>query len=177
VLPDVTFTDRLRIDLGGRVVEVLNYGRAITPGDAFLWLPDDRVLVTGDLLIDPVTFALGAYPTEWLLVLERLDALDARVLVPGHGSPMRDETHLHATEDAIRQVLSLGKAEKARGLDVDVAKEAIYPELHDVMVRITADDPRVNDDFKTLFLDWLLHRVYDELDGPLTDSIAPIRPS
>jgi cyclase len=177
VIPDVAFTDRLPIDLGGRVVEVLNYGRAITPGDAFLWLPDERILVTGDLLIDPVTFALDAYPTEWLDVLERLDDLDARILVPGHGAPMHDETHLHDTEDAIRRVIELGREAKARGLDADSAKEEIYPRLHDVMVRISNDDAQVNAEFKTQFLDWLLHRVYDELDGPLTDSIAPIPPS
>ena len=39
---------------------------------------------------------------------------------------------------------------------------------------MTKDDPKLNDQFKIYLVDWYLHRVYDELDGPLTDAIAPI---
>jgi glyoxylase-like metal-dependent hydrolase (beta-lactamase superfamily II) len=71
--------------------------RAITPGDAWLWLPDERIAVLGDLLINPITFALFCYPSAWIRTLEAIDAIDAAVLVPGHGAPMRDETLLKAT--------------------------------------------------------------------------------
>ena len=42
------------------------------------------------------------------------------------------------------------------------------------MVTITKDDPKANDQFRTYLVDWYLHRVYDELNGPLTDAIAAI---
>ena len=48
------------------------------------------------------------------------------------------------------------------------------PRLHDLMVRITGDDRALNDAFRVQLVDWYLHRVYDELSGPLTDAIAPI---
>jgi hypothetical protein len=48
--------------------------------------------------------------------------------------------------------------------------------MRDVMVRITGDDPQVNRQFETLFVDWFLHRVWEELDGPLSDAISPIPP-
>src|SRR6476620_6982104 len=45
--PDLTFADRLAIELGGRHVEILNYGRGVTPGDAFAYLPKEKVLLIG----------------------------------------------------------------------------------------------------------------------------------
>src|SRR4029077_7059125 len=74
--PNVTFTDHLGIELGERHVDVLNYGRGVTPGDAFVYLPKEKVLLIGDLVVNPVTFALSGYPSEWLRALERIDALD-----------------------------------------------------------------------------------------------------
>src|SRR3954469_17789627 len=69
VLPNTTYTDRLDLDLGGRAVQLLHYDRAITPGDTFLYLPEDKVVVTGDLLVNPVTFRLTSSPSGWLHTL------------------------------------------------------------------------------------------------------------
>ena len=124
--------------------------------------------------MNPVTFALSGYPTEWLRVLERIDALEIETIVTGHGAPLHDKRLLHATMDVFRVLLREGRAAKDRGLTVDQAKDAIFPRLHDLMVAITADVPAVNQAFKQQLVDWYLHRVYEELDGPLTDAIAPI---
>jgi len=174
VLPDTTFSDRLDLDLGGRRVQVLHYDRAITPGDSFLYLPDEKIVVTGDLLINPITFGLSSYPTGWLKTLEGIDRLDARVLVPGHGEPLHDTALLHATMDVLRTLLAAGRDAKARGLDADQAKEEVLPRLHDLKVAITRDDVKLNGQFEIYLVDWTLHRVFDELNGPLGDAIAAI---
>jgi len=109
-------------------------------------------------------------------VLEKIDALDAKILVPGHGEPLRDNVLLHATMGVMRELLKAGKDAKARGLDPDRAREEVFPRLRDLMVKMTGDDPKLNEQFKTYLVDWYMHRVYDELDGPLTDAIAPIPP-
>ncbi len=151
--PNVTYSDRMTIDLGERHIEVLHYDRAVTPGDTFLYLPNEKMLITGDLLVNPISFALSCYPTGWLRTLERMDALDASVIVPGHGAALRDKMLLHATMDVFRVLLREEKAAKERGLDPDQAKVAA---------------------FQVQLVDWYLHRVYDELNGPLTDAIAAI---
>ena len=174
VLPDVTFSDRFTIEMGERHIEVLNYGRGVTPGDTFVYLPKEKVLLLGDLIVNPITFALSGFPTEWLRVLERVDALDATTIVTGHGAPLHDKTLLHATMGVFRVLLKEGKAAKAKGLDPDQAKEQIFPALHDLMVTITGDKPALNGAFKSQLVDWYLHRVYEELDGPLTDAISKI---
>ncbi len=172
--PNVTFSDRLTLDMGDRHIEVLNFGRGVTPGDTLVYLPREKVLLLGDLIVNPITFALSGYPTEWLKVLERVDALDATTIVTGHGPAFHDKQLLHATMDVFRVLLREGKAAKGRGLTADQAKEAIMPSLHDLMVQITGDDPDRNAAFKQQLVDWYLHRVFEELDGPLSDAIGPI---
>ena len=174
VFPNFTFTDRLALELGDRHIEVLNYGRGVTPGDTFVYLPKEKILLLGDLIVNPITFALSGFPTEWLRVLEKVDALDATTIVTGHGAPLHDKTLLHATMEVFRVLLREGKAAKAKGLDPDQAKEAIFPGLHDLMVTITGDRPPLNGAFKSQLVDWYLHRVYEELDGPLTDAISKV---
>jgi glyoxylase-like metal-dependent hydrolase (beta-lactamase superfamily II) len=174
VLPDRTFRDLLTIDLGGRTVEVRHHARAVTPGDAYMYLRDEKILVTGDLLVNPVTFALSSYPTSWLETLEHLDSLDASLIIPGHGAPLRDEALLHATMEVFRILLREGTATKARGIDVDTARDQIFPMLREPMLVITGEDAQRKDAFRVQLVDWYLHRVYEELDGPLSDAIAPI---
>ena len=174
--PTRTFSDRLDIALGERSIQLLNFGRAATPGDTLMYLPRERVLATGDVLVNPITFALSSYPSEWLRVLERVDALPADVMVTGHGEPLRDKTLLHATRDVFRMLLDAGTAAHARGLDADQAKDEIMPRLHPLMLRIAGDVPERQAAFRTQLVDWFLHRVYDERSGPLSDAIAPIPP-
>jgi len=153
---------------------VLHHDRAVTPGDTFLYLPAEKILIVGDLVINPFAFALSSYPTGWLRTLERLESMDAAVILPGHGEPMRDKTILRAHIDAMREMLKSGKDAKGRGLDADQAKEDVFPRLRDAMISMTKDDPKANGLFKIYLVDWYMHRVYDELNGPLTDAISAI---
>ena len=137
-------------------------------------MPNEKVLLLGDLIVNPITFALSGYPTEWLQALERIDRLDATTIVTGHGAPLHDKTLLRATMNVFRVLLREGKSAKARGIDLDQAQAAILPGLHDLMIEITHDDPAFNNAFRAQLVDWYLHRVYDELNGPLDDTIAAI---
>ena len=171
--PDLTFGEGLTLHLGGREIRILNHGRAVTPGDAFLYLPKEKIVVTGDLLVNPVAFALGVYPTGWLLTLEKIDALDSTLIVPGHGEPLRDKALLHSTMEVFRELLRAGKESYAKGLTPKQAIATISPRLRDLRTRITGDDPKINQQFDLYLVSWYLHRVYDEVKGPLTDAIAP----
>jgi glyoxylase-like metal-dependent hydrolase (beta-lactamase superfamily II) len=174
IAPDVTYSSELNLYVGGREIQVRHYDRAVTPGDTFIYLPKEKVLLTGDLLVNPVAFALSCYPSGWLKTLEQMNTLEASVIVPGHGTPLHDKTLLHAHMEAMRILLDAGRAAKARGLDADQARDEAMPRLRDVMITMTGDDPKRNQEFKVYLADWYMHRVYDELNGPLTDAIAPI---
>jgi len=174
VFPDATFERSLDLTLGGRRIQIHHHDRAVTPGDTFLFLPDERILVTGDLLVNPLPFALSSYPSGWIATLERLDALDAAVIVPGHGEAVRDERLLHATLAVFRELLARGRKAKARGLDPDAARAEILPAIEPQMTALTGSDRGRIEQFKVYVVDWYLHRVYDELNGELSDAIAPM---
>lgn len=86
VLPTLVF-DRLLILHGPRrSAQLLTFGGGHTDSDAILYLPDVRVAIMGDLLTVANHPWLGAGdPDEWLIILERIAALDVAVAVPGHG--------------------------------------------------------------------------------------------
>ena len=98
------------------------------------------------------------------------------MLVPGRGDPLRDKALRRATMSVFRELLKRGADGKARGLDPDAARIEIMPRLRELMIQITGDVPAANNAFGVQLVDWYLHRVYDELNGPLTDAIAPIPP-
>jgi glyoxylase-like metal-dependent hydrolase (beta-lactamase superfamily II) len=101
---DVTFTDRLTVEDEAAPVEVMFLGRANTDGDAVVWLPKQRVLASGDVVVNPVPYASASYPGEWLAVLERLKGFDFAYLVPGHGPVQTDRAYLDKVSAAITTV-------------------------------------------------------------------------
>jgi glyoxylase-like metal-dependent hydrolase (beta-lactamase superfamily II) len=172
-LPTLTYSDSLTIHLGERTIRVLHHDRAITPGDTYLWLPAERVLVTGDLLINPITFALFCYPSGWISTLHALDALDAAVIVPGHGDPMKDESVLHTTITLLERERQVALGAKSIGRPVADAKAAILadPAIAPLKAALTGGLGDKNAAFDVYLVDWFVKRVYEEADGPLDDSI------
>ena len=172
-VPTLTYADSLTIDLGGRIVKVMHHDRAITPGDSYLWLPEGKIAIVGDLLINPMTYGLFCYPSGWIRTLEHLDALDAAVLVPGHGTPMRDEVRLHATLELLRRERTLVAVLKAAGKTV---KEAAAGVLADSLVlalreTLTGGNVAYRDPFALYLVEWVVPRLYQEIDGTLDESI------
>lgn len=94
VLPTRTFTDRLMLDDRRTPVEVRFEGRANTDGDAIIWLPRQRVLLSGDAVVWPIPYNFSMYPAENIATLERLRAYNYAALVPGHGEVQRDKAFL-----------------------------------------------------------------------------------
>jgi alkyl sulfatase BDS1-like metallo-beta-lactamase superfamily hydrolase len=91
--PDETYRDRHELTVGG-VRLVLHHARGETDDHTWVWLPERRVLLTGDLFIwaspncgNPQK--VQRYPIEWAHALRAMLALDAELLLPGHGFPIR----------------------------------------------------------------------------------------
>jgi len=103
--PTLVFTDKLDIDLGHREVQVKYLGRGNTAGDAIVYLPKEKILVAGDLLVNPIPFTYDGYPTEWAQTLRRMADLDATTIVPGHGSVMHDKIYLNLVADLMQNAV------------------------------------------------------------------------
>jgi len=102
--PNVTFRADMTIDLGNRVVELRHLGRGHSSGDVVVYLPRERILIAGDLVASPVPYFFAGYPYEQIATLEAIAAMDPRVLVPGHGDVMLDETSLNRTIEVMKDV-------------------------------------------------------------------------
>ena len=76
------------LDLGGMAIEVVHRKGGHTPGDSLVWLPQSGVVFTGDVVY--VDRILGLHPVSktktWVESFEALEALNPKVVVPGHGS-------------------------------------------------------------------------------------------
>ncbi len=84
--PMVTFDDLLTVRYGGRIFQIIYIGHCHTRGDSVVWMPEERVLFSGDLLnhrTHPVA-RLGNFE-NWLQALPLLKKFPARCIVPGHG--------------------------------------------------------------------------------------------
>ena len=84
--PTLSFTGKMTLWLGKLEVQLLQLGRGHTKGDTVVWLPQDKVLLSGDLVeFDATPYAGDAYFNDWPKTLERVAALGATALVPGRG--------------------------------------------------------------------------------------------
>ena len=129
-LPDVTFEETLRLDLGGRVVELHHFGSGNTPGDTVVYVPEARVAWTGNLILGEATipWAIEGDARAYLETLAAMAArLDIETVVPGHVLTTSGETlgtYLHYlggliddVQDARRRGLSLDETLAALPLD------------------------------------------------------------
>ena len=147
--PDLISDDSLTIFLGTRRVKVMSPGRGNTAGDSYIYLPDERVLLTGDLVTVPGPFPSTSYFADWIRDLDELKALHASVIVPGHG----DVQHDYAYIDMVRELLTFTR-ERAReavlrGVPLDSLQKQI--DFEPFIKRFTNGDVVRTDAFKSFY--------------------------
>lgn len=164
------FERRLVIPDARAPVEALFLGRANTDGDAVVWLPRQKALVTGDTVVAPFPFGFGSYPSDWLGVLSKLGAYDFKVLVPGHGAPQHDRRYLDrvraALEDVGAQVRTLADA----GLSLEETTRRFDGERQ--LADFAGDDPWLRRWLRAYWLTPVIASAYKEAKGqPIVQSL------
>ena len=129
--PTVTFTGRMSIWLGELEVQLLQLGRGHTKGDTVAWLPQQRILFSGDLVeFDATPYAGDAYFGEWPQTLDKIAALDPVALVPGRGAalttPEQVKRGLAGTRSFVSDMYEAVQAGVRAGQDL----RAIYKESY-----------------------------------------------
>ncbi|MFO1352354.1 MAG: MBL fold metallo-hydrolase [Gammaproteobacteria bacterium] len=98
--PNIVFEHKLTLWLGRREVQILHLGSGHTRGDTVVWLPQDRILFSGDLVEYNAGVYMGdAHLREWPETLEKLRALEPEKLVPGRGEAMLNNARANAAID------------------------------------------------------------------------------
>ncbi len=85
---DITFKDKYKFELGGVKFEIYHRGQAHTPGDSFIWLPQSKVMFSGDIVYTERMLSIGEHSNSksWLHVFNSMAAFQPKYLIPGHGS-------------------------------------------------------------------------------------------
>ena len=131
VEPDGTIESRHRLDLGGRVVELIPLGPAHTAGDLGVWVPDTGVLAVGDLLEEAPPWIDGAASLAgWADALDRITTEGASVLLPSHGGVQRDPTLLSAERALFRELAELAARAVAESWGPERVAEGITLDAH-----------------------------------------------
>jgi glyoxylase-like metal-dependent hydrolase (beta-lactamase superfamily II) len=152
--PDIVFDKEIRLDLGGVTARLFWWGPAHTRGDEMIFVEQDSVLIPGDIVQDkivPNMPSADANVKNWLAILDQLEPLKPRFVVPDHGA--LGDGALIAKERAFLLDLQTRSLElKRQGISADQAATTVTAE------------------FKTKYPDWqtmgpvanVVKRVYAE---------------
>lgn len=159
VIPTELVEERRILELGGREIHVLFPGRAHTGGDLVVYVPDAKVLFMSEAYLNRVFPAMrSAYPSEWVAMIERAQAMDVDVYVPGHGfveSPEVLAEELETYRRAVVAVIAEATRLHASGLTADeAAAQADFGDLESWSLRASQGGRAIR-------------QVYRELNGEL----------
>jgi len=159
VLPTEIVEDATTITLGGKEIEVLFLGRAHTGGDLSVHLPAEKILFMSEAYLHRVFPAMrSAFPTEWVSMVERAQAMDIDYYVPGHGfvdSPDVLEEELETYRQALVTVIAEGTAAHHAGSSL--ADAQAQADVGDLETWSLSSSQKAR----------AIQQVYAELDGEL----------
>lgn len=122
--PTRTFERRLDLDVGGRVVELIEVGPAHTRGDTIVFVPDSKTVFTGDILFIGGTPIVWAGPlSNWIAACDLMLGMDVETVVPGHG-PVTDKAGVAEVRDYLAFIDSEATSRYRNGVDAfDAARD------------------------------------------------------
>ncbi len=134
--PNVTYTDAMTLHKGGREVQLHHVGRGHTGGDTLVFLPDERIVFTGDFFLGSpgagrLAFMGDGFLDEWPASLQRLKGLEFDVIAPGHGTPFRERDQIVNFQAYLRDFWNQVSALRAEGLSVEEAVGRVDMSAHE----------------------------------------------
>jgi len=157
VLPDVTFDHCLSLYGGNREVRLTHYD-GHTRGDVVVFLPAEKVLITGDL-VDDMPYTGDGSPAELVKTLHELDQLDFDVMIPGHGAIKRGHTHLRQVTQLMEFIVSQVRENVRSGLSLEDTKRKI--DVEQFRIPMTAGEEHATRAFDA-FVPVAVERAYLE---------------
>lgn len=132
--PTMTFTGKMTLWLGKLEVQLIQLGRGHTKGDTVVWLPEERTLLSGDLVEFGATpYAGDAYFQDWPQTLDNIAALKPKALVPGRGAalttPAEVAEGLTGTRNFISDVYASVQEGVKAGRDLNTVYKDTYARL------------------------------------------------
>jgi glyoxylase-like metal-dependent hydrolase (beta-lactamase superfamily II) len=129
--PDIVFDKEIKLDLGGVTARLFWWGPAHTVGDELIFVEQDSVLIPGDIVQDKIIPSMSMPDSSvknWLAILDRLEPLKARLVVPDHGV-LGDGSFIAKERAILLELQSRSLDLKRQGKSVDEASTIITGEF------------------------------------------------
>ena len=127
-LPTIAFEQTMKLYRRDREVQLLHLGRAHTEGDVFVYLPREKVVITGDAVIGWTPYMGDGYPEDWASTLDRLAQLDFDHIVMGHGD-VAGRAWLTTFRAYVADMVAAVRVEVATGATLDEVKQRVTAKL------------------------------------------------
>lgn len=131
VSPQVVFQHEAELELGNLPVQLLHVGPAHTRGDEVVFLPVQKILICGDLVVNrffPIMPDSDSNGSHWIEVLDRLVKLSPAIVVPGHGA-VGDARLIAATKEYLLYVRGRVRELRGKGKTLAEAESVLDPEV------------------------------------------------
>ncbi len=117
IRPDLTFEEKMPISMGDTQIELMHIGASHSPDDIQLWLPEQKLLISGDTAFNERVLPIFPHTNAaaWIETWDKIEALDPEVIIPGHGEVTDLETITKFTKDYLVYM----RAEVEKVLDDD----------------------------------------------------------
>ena len=123
-LPTMAFDRTMKLYRRDREIHLLYLGRAHTEGDVFVYLPKEKVVITGDAVIGWTPFMGDGYPADWATTLDRLAELDFTHMIMGHGEVVGRDW-LRTFRGYVHDMVEAVRAEVMRGATLEEAQRRV----------------------------------------------------
>ena len=153
--PNVTLRTETTLFRGSREIQIRYLGRGHTAGDIVVFLPKERVVMTGDFLTSGLSNMSDSYPQDWVTSLDALKKLDFQTVLPGHGDAFTDKAKIDYFQAYLRDVWTETSRLKKEGVSAEEAAKRVDMTKHKGNLPIQA--PGIPPIAAT--------RIYDLLDG------------
>lgn len=162
VPPTETFERELLIDDTDLPVRLMHLGRSNTDGDLIAWLPKQKIVASGDIVVSPVPFGFFSYPGDWIQSIGKLKALGFTTLIPGHGDPQTDSSYLDKLVTAMTDIRAKVAPLAKQGVPIGEVRAKL--DL-DAITALFGDTPRNRINFENLFITPMIPNAYKEARG------------
>jgi cyclase len=166
VPPTIAIDGRLTLRRGERVIDIRYLGAGHSRADLVVHLPNEGILVTGDLVVWPVPLVGStSFPAEYAATLGRLLELKPRLIIPGHGNVLRSDDYVWSTMRMLEAMASQAAAAVARGETLEQARRSVH--LEKFRAAIAGDSPQRNLIFRSYVVQPGVEAAYNEAKAKL----------
>jgi glyoxylase-like metal-dependent hydrolase (beta-lactamase superfamily II) len=114
--PNATLSRDMTLHRGSREIQIRFFGRAHTDGDVVVFLPQERIVATGDMITSALSYTGDAFVSEWPATLEQVMTLDFDTVLPGHGNVFKGKDHIRNLQAYWRDFYQQAMAFRKQGV-------------------------------------------------------------